>query len=460
MFDFVLRHARIVHGQDLVETHIAVQDGKIAALTSDNVAARTTLDVQGLTVLPGVIDSHVHFREPGLTHKEDLATGTLSAIAGGVTTIFEMPNTDPLTLGAEHIADKLARAAGRTFCDHAFYIGGSAANLEQLSVLECLPGVAGVKVFMGSSTGDLLAADDATLEKIFLNGKRRVSLHAEDNDRLSARKKIAETSGDVKDHPVWRDEETAVLAVRRALALAEKTKRPIHILHTTTAGEIAILKDKKHLATVETTPQHLTLLAEDCYERLGTRAQMNPPIRDRAHQDALWQGIAQGVVDTVGSDHAPHTLDEKAKPYPSSPSGMPGVQTLVPVMLNHVNAGRLSLARFVDLVCGRPAEIYGLKNKGKIAVGYDADFTVVDLDKKMRISNQWIQSKCGWTPFDGMQVQGWPVGTILRGQVMMWEGDLTLAKPLGQTALFHDSVLPQSLPSAIGGCCRARESCC
>jgi dihydroorotase len=460
MFDLILKNGFIAAAGGVTAADIGVKDGKITAIGDPGMTGREELDVSGLTVLPGVIDNHVHFREPGLTHKEDLGTGTLAAIAGGVTTIFEMPNTDPLTLFAEHLDEKLARAKSRAFCDHAFYIGGSAVNAAQLETLERLPGCAGVKVFMGSSTGDLLAADDETIESIFNSGTRRVSLHAEDNDRLTMRKSIADQSGNVADHPVWRDEETAVLAVRRAVALSRKTARPIHILHSTTAGEMAFLKDHKDVATVETTPQHLTLAAEECYARLGTRAQMNPPIRAKSHQDALWRAIESGVIDTIGSDHAPHTLDEKAKPYPSSPSGMPGVQTLLPVMLNHVHEGRLSLGRLVQLVCENPARIFGVKNKGRIAVGYDADFTVVDLGKRMQITNKWIQSKCGWTPFDGMTVTGWPVGTLLRGRVMMWEGDLTLAKPMGQPVIFNDSRADSARPDSPQVCCRLRESCC
>ena len=430
-FDLLLKGGHVATPGGLAQMDVAVSAGRIAALGQIDGSAAEVIDVAGLTVLPGVIDTQVHMREPGLEHKEDLSTGTAAAALGGVTAVCEMPNTKPPTTTEAALADKLQRAKGRAWVDHAFFVGASAENVEDLARLESLPGCAGIKVFMGSSTGNLLVDDEAVLAQVLANGRRRIAIHAEDEARLQMRRALLEEGALPSQHPVWRDEQTALLATERLLQLARVAGRQVHVLHVTTAQEMALLALHKDLATVEVTPQHLTLAAPECYERLGTFAQMNPPIRGAEHRAALWQAVAQGVVDIVGSDHAPHSREEKAKPYPQSPSGMPGVQTLVPLLLDHVAAGRLSLERFVDLTSAGAARVYGILGKGRIAVGYDGDFTVVDLKAKRRISNLWIASKCGWTPFDGLKVTGWPIATIIRGRVVMRE-DTLLGAPAGQ----------------------------
>ncbi len=381
-------------------------------------------------------------REPGMEHKEDLETGTRAAVLGGVTAVCEMPNTRPSTLGAADLADKLARARGRAWCDHAFFIGAAHENIAALATLERLPGCAGVKLFMGSSTGSLLVADDEGVLAVLRSGRRRVAVHAEDEARLAARRALAIEGGKPHFHPLWRDEETALRAVERLIAFARRAGRRVHVLHVTSAAEMAFLARHKDIATVETTPQHLTLAAPECYDRLGTLAQMNPPIRDASHRAALWRALSDGVVDVIGSDHAPHTLEEKAKPYPESPSGMPGVQTLLPILLDHMNAGRLTLERLVDIASAGPARIYGISNKGRVAVGYDADFSIVDLKARRRIENRWIASRCGWTPFDGMPVTGWPKATVIRGHVVMREDEL-LGSPKGIPLRFHETLAPE-----------------
>ncbi|MCC9620479.1 dihydroorotase [Thalassospira sp. MA62] len=407
-------------------------------------SAETTLDVTGLHVFPGVIDSQVHFREPGLTHKENLEAGTRGAVLGGVTSIFEMPNTNPLTLSGADLQAKFDAARGRAWCDHAFYVGGSAVNAEQLAELESLPGCAGVKVFMGSSFGDLLADGDEILRRILRHGRRRIAVHAEDEARLQQRKALVESSGDVRQHHLWRDVESALRATQRIVRLAEETSRKLHVLHVSTAEEMAFLAGRKRRVTVEVTPHHLSMHAPECYSRLGSLAQMNPPVREQSHQDALWKAIHEGVVDVIGSDHAPHTLEEKAKPYPQSPSGMTGVQTLLPLMLDHFNAGRLSLQRLVDLTSSGPARIFGIEGKGRIALGYDADFSVVDLRARRTISNDWIASVSRWTPYDGLSVTGWPIHTIVRGHAVMRDETLTDTPPQGQPLRFLDNA--QSTP--------------
>lgn len=403
--------------------------------------AHERIDATGLYVLPGVIDTQVHFREPGNEHKEDLASGTAAAIAGGVTAVCEMPNTDPPTVSESAIADKLTRAAGRAWCDHAFFVGAAPDNVEDLPNLERLPGVCGVKIFMGSSTGSLLISDDATLERILAAGSKRVAVHSEDEARLKERWHLAEEGRTPHHHPVWRDEETALRATTRLLHLARNTGRCVHVLHVTSAQEMDLLRTHKDIATVEVTPQHLTLEAPDCYDRLGTLAQMNPPIRSSQHREALWRAISEGIVDVIGSDHAPHSLEEKAQAYPTSPSGMPGVQTLVPIMLNHVSAGRMSLERLVDLIANKPAHIYGMVTKGQVTIGYDADLTLVDLHAKRTITADSILSKCGWTPYDGMQVTGWPIATVIRGRLVMRDGEI-LGQPDGRPIQFTGTLSP------------------
>ena len=364
---------------------LAVTDGRTAAiLPRGQGAAAETQDCTGLTILPGVIDTQVHFREPGLDHKEDLASGSLAAVLGGVTAVFEMPNTKPNTDTAEALSDKLARARNRMWCDHAFYVGATAANADHLDQLEMLPGCCGIKVFMGASTGDLLVSDDPTLARVLASGTRRVAIHAEDEYRMKDREGLR-VPGDPSSHPVWRDDESAMLATQRIVRLATAARRRIHVLHVTTPAELEFLSHHKGIASCEVTPQHLTLAGEDAYPRLGTYAQMNPPIRSGQHRDGLWHWVGQGVPDVLGSDHAPHTIEEKAAEYPNTPSGMPGVQTLLPLLLDHVAAGRTTLARAVDLTSAGAVRLFGLVGKGRIAVGFDADYSVVDLKAKWTV---------------------------------------------------------------------------
>jgi dihydroorotase len=308
-------------------------------------------------------------------------------------------------------------------CDFAFWVGGTHDNVADIPELERLPGAAGIKVFMGSSTGTLLVADDSGVREILKRTRRRAAFHSEDEARLIERKGLR-VPGDPTSHPVWRDEIAALRCTQRLVALARETRARVHVLHISTAEEIAFLQGAKDVASCEATPHHLTLSSED-YARLGTKMQMNPPVRGPHHREAIWRGIAQGIIDVLGSDHAPHTLAEKARPYPDSPSGMTGVQTLVPVMLDHVAAGRLTLQRFVDLTSAGPARLFAIACKGRVAAGYDGDFTIVDLKRQETIRDAWIASRCGWTPYDRKSVTGWPVGTIVRGVKIMWEGELT-----------------------------------
>jgi dihydroorotase len=433
-FDLVVKGGTLVNHDGVGRCDIGIRGGRIAEVGDlSRAVAGEIVDAAGLHILPGVIDSQVHFREPGFPHKEDLESGSRAAVLGGVTAVFEMPNTDPPTTSAAQLADKVKRATHRMHCDFAFWVGGTHENVADIPQLERLPGAAGIKVFVGSSTGSLLVADDKGLAAILAKTRRRAAFHSEDEERLEARKGLR-VACNPASHPVWRDEEAAIASTKRLVRIASEQHAAIHILHVSTAEEIDFLAEHKDIASLEATPQHLTFSAED-YAWLGTRLQMNPPIRAGRHRERIWYGLAQGIVDILGSDHAPHTLEEKSKPYPQSPSGMPGVQTLVPVMLDHVNAGRLSLERFIDLTSAGPARLFGIAAKGRVAVGYHADLTIVDLKRRQTITDSWIGSRCGWTPYAGMSIAGWPVGTIIRGRRVMWEGEI-VTPGQGETVQF------------------------
>ncbi|MCB0384326.1 MAG: dihydroorotase, partial [Bdellovibrionales bacterium] len=383
----------------LESVDLGIANERIQAIGSLSTSqAQTVFQAKGLQILPGLIDTQVHFREPGLEHKEDLASGTRGALLGGITAVFEMPNTKPNTVSALDLADKMTRAQKRAWTHYAFYLGASTENIQRLAELEILPGCCGVKIFMGSSTGSLLVAEDEQLRQVLAAGKRRVAVHCEDEFRLKERFSLVEKSpGRVDLHPEWRDVETALRATKRIVHLGHETGHPLHILHVTTAEEMEFLKGHKDICTVECTPQHLTLTAPECYERLGTLAQMNPPIREERHRQALWKAVNEGIVDVLGSDHAPHTSDEKRQEYPKSPSGMTGVQTTLPIMLNHVSQGRLSLGRLVELLAYNPSRIWGLEGRGEIKIGARADLTVIDINRQEEITNSWIASKAGWS---------------------------------------------------------------
>ncbi len=437
-FDTILKGATVVNHDGSGIRDVGITAGRIAAIgTLSMASAGETVHCAGLHVLPGVIDSQVHFREPGLTHKEDLETGSNAAVLGGVTAVFEMPNTNPLTTTPEALDGKLKAAHHRMHCDFAFWVGGTHENARDVPELERLPGTPGIKVFMGSSTGSLLVEDDEGVREILKRTRRRAAFHSEDEARLRERMALR-VPGDPSSHPVWRDVETALRCTRRLVAIAREAGARIHVLHISTADEIAYLQAHKDVATCEATPHHLTLVAPDCYERLGAYAQMNPPVRDEGHRQGIWSGVNSGIIDVLGSDHAPHTREEKEHAYPATHSGMTGVQTLVPIMLDHVNAGRLTLERFVDLTSAGPKRLFGLARKGRIAVGYDADFTIVDMKRRETIRNSWIASRCGWTPYDGVAVTGWPVGTFVRGRKVMWDGAIAAAAT-GEAVRFEET---------------------
>jgi dihydroorotase len=435
-YDLLIRNGVCVLPWGPEATDIGVRDGRIAALgVPGDATAGETIDARGLHVLPGLIDPHVHLRDPGDKAVESIPTGTRAAVLGGLTTVFDMPNTSPAIVDAERLAWKQAYAEEVAWCDMGLYVGGTKTNIAALAALETGRGVCAIKIFAGSSTGDLMVEDDENLERVMRAGRRRIAYHSEDEYRLQERRHLFKSGDPYASHMLWRDEEAAFLGTRRLMALARMTGRPAHILHVSTAQELDYLKDYRDIATLEVLVNHLTQFAPDVYETLRGFGVMNPPIRGREHYEAAWAAVRDGTVDTIGSDHAPHPRDKKLLPWPECPAGLTGVQTLVPVMLDHVNAGRLSLTRLVDLMCAGPARVYGVVGKGRLAAGYDADFTLVDMAHRRRIENEWIVSPCGWTPFAGMQVTGWPVATIVRGQAVMRD-DAVLGSPRGRLVRF------------------------
>ena len=434
MLDLIIKNGSCYIDKDLKDQDIAIKDGKIIKIGKIDNEAEEVFDAKGLTVLPGCIDTQTHFREPGSTDTEDLHSGSRAAIAGGITSVFEMPNTNPPTSNKVEFQKKLDLAKNRMYCNYAFYFGATADNAGELADLKNLEGCCGIKLFAGSSTGNLLVADEQDIERVFKSSSKVVAVHSEDEEILNKNKKLIK-DGDVHSHPIWRSEECAISSTRRIVRIAELYKKKAHILHITTKQEIDFLSQHKENITFEITPQHLTIYAPECYNKLGTYAQMNPPIRDKSHYDRLWYGVKNNFNDTIGSDHAPHLKVNKEKIYPNSPSGMPGVQTLIPVMLNHINDGKLSLEQLMNFICENPVKIFGIKNKGFIKEGFDADFTIVDMNKKIVIKNQNIESKCGWSPFDGFEFKGTPVLTIVGGKIKMKNGKI-LGDPEGKPLAF------------------------
>ena len=435
-YDLIIRRGLCVFPWGEAQADLGIVDGRIASLSvASSDTAEREIDAAGLHVLPGMIDSHVHLRDPGNAAIESIATGTRAAALGGITMVFDMPNTSPSITSSETIADKRRTVAENALIDMGLYVGATRANTPDLARLEQEEGVCAIKVFAGSSTGDLMIEDDDGIEAVLRSGHRRVAFHSEDEYRLQARKPMFEVGMPHVNHMIWRDEECAFLGTRRITALARKTNRPVHILHTSTAEELDWLAAHRAHVSVEVLVNHLTQVGPECYETLGAYAVMNPPIRDRRHYDACWAAVRDGRVDVVSSDHAPHPREAKEKPWPQCPAGLTGVQTILPLMLDHVNAGRLSLSRLVDLMAAGPARIYGLQTKGRLAVGFDADLTLVDMKASREIRNDWIASPVGWTPFDGKHVTGWPMATIVRGHVVMQDDEITSA-PVGRLARF------------------------
>ena len=402
---------------------VQIRQGKIARIAEEISPdpEDDVLDAQGLTMFPGVIDPQVHFREPGLEHKEDLFTATCACVRGGVTSFLEMPNTRPLTTTQEKLDDKLKRASEKCLANYGFFMGATADNLADLR--EANP-ACGIKIFMGSAHGALLVSTEAEIEPIFAEGTRLIAVHAEDQQRIRDRRKEFQGITEPKIHSTIQDRQAALNATQLALKLSKKYQRRLHILHLSTGDEAELLRQEKPAwVTTEVTPQHL-LLNESTYDKIGTLAQMNPPLRTQKDNEILWQALKDGVIDFIATDHAPHTLEEKAKGYPSSPSGMPGVETSLALMLTQAKAGKCSYAQVANWMSAKPAEAYQIPNKGQIKEGYDADLVLVDLENYQPVLREDVVSKCGWSPFEGWNLTGWAQYTIVGGQVAFERGKI------------------------------------
>ena len=434
MLDLIIKNGTCYIDDNLEKLDLGIQNGKISHIGNlKEEKSKNTIDVTNKIVLPGLMDTQVHFREPGSVDAEDLHSGSRAAIVGGITSVFEMPNTNPPTTNFEEFQKKI-NIGKRMYCNHAFYFGATAENYQLLEKLKDLDGCCGIKLFAGSSTGNLLVDKEDDIEKVFKHASKVVAVHSEDEEILKLRKKLIE-NGNVKTHPVWRNEEVAISSTRKIVKIAKRLNKKAHILHVTTKEEVDFLSQNKGNITFEITPQHLTIYAPDCYDNLGSYAQMNPPIRDKSHYDRLWYAVRNNYNDTIGSDHAPHLKINKEKPYPNSPSGMPGVQTILPVMLNHMNNGKINLNQIVNFLCKNPVKIFGIKNKGYIKKNFDADFTIVDLKKEIEIKNENIESKCGWSPFNGYKFKGVPIYTIIGGDIKMQDGKI-IGEPSGKPLSF------------------------
>jgi dihydroorotase len=434
----LIRRARIIlPNGELMVGDVLTRDRLVVEVAPEiSTATPTTeIDAEGLTLLPGVIDPQVHFREPGLEHKEDLFTASCACAKGGVTSFLEMPNTRPLTITQQALDDKLQRAQSKCLVNYGFFIGATAENLPDLLNAKPTPGI---KIFMGSAHGHLLVPQEAALEAIFAQGDRLIAVHAEDQARINERRKEFAGIHDPAVHSQIQDNQTALLATKLALKLSKKYQRRLHILHMSTAEEADLLRsDKPSWVTAEVTPQHL-LLNTSAYEKMGTLAQMNPPLRSPHDNEVLWQALRDGVIDFIATDHAPHTLEEKAQEYPNTPSGMPGVETSLPLMLTAAMQGRCSVAQVVNWMSTAVAKAYGIPNKGAIAPGYDADLVLVDLQTYHPVRREELLTKCGWSPFEGWNLTGWAHATIVGGEIVYDKGKLN-TEVRGQALSFFPS---------------------
>ena len=435
-YKILIKNGTIVDSKTQIKRDVLISNGKIKKVEKNiNSQADRIIDASQKFIIPGVIDPQVHFREPGLTHKEDIKSGARAAVCGGITTFFEMPNTNPATTNSKLLEEKFKIAEKSSVANFSFFLGATPNNIDEIKNLK---GNCGVKIFMGSSTGDLLVDRDSDIEKIFKYCNKIIAIHSEDEQVLNETAKTIKNPN-FSDHPNMRPVKAAVTSTNKAINFALKYKKRLHVLHLSTSEEVKIIRKIKNtgLVTSETTPQHLLLNAPDIYDDIGSYAQMNPPIREKHHQEELWKGLFDGTINCIATDHAPHTIQEKNKPYGIAPSGMPGVETSLPLMLNQVNKGKITLQDIIKWMCENPAKIYQIKNKGFIKEGFDADIALVDLNKIKTIRAKNMQSKCGWSAFEGLEVKGWPIMTIVNGNIV-YENESINDKFFGKRTIFND----------------------
>lgn len=415
----LIRGADVVLPEGISRVDVLIEGEQILGVDPPaNAAVDETIDGTGLHLLPGIIDDQVHFREPGLEHKEDLHTGSLACAKGGVTTFLEMPNTNPTTTTCEALEDKLRRASEKCVVNYGFYIGATGDNVDVLQQVQRTPGI---KIFIGSSTGNLLVDQQEALERIFAETTLPICAHCEDESTVRANRERIGGGSEYRDHSKIRDHAAALISTQRAVALSEKYRHPFHVLHVSTAQEVEFLAGRPAWVTAEACPHHLLFHLDD-YDRLGAKVQMNPSIKTQADNRALWDGLRNGVIEVVATDHAPHTLEEKDQPYPNSPSGLPAVENSLALMLDARQRGECTLEQIVEWMCAAPARVWNIANKGRIAEGYDADFVLVDLQKRQTVRDAEQLTKSGWSPWDGVELTGWPVRTLVMGTTVFQDG--------------------------------------
>jgi dihydroorotase len=421
----LIRHAQVVLPTEVVGVSVLIENGKIAAIDAAiHASADEVVDARGMHLLPGVIDDQVHFREPGLTHKEDLHTASRACAKGGVTTYLEMPNTNPTTTSVAALHDKLTLASTKSLVNYGFYIGATTSNLAELKKARRTPGI---KIFIGSSTGNMLVDEQSALEAIFAETSLPICAHCEDESTVRANAARLADTHDVADHSRIRDHQAAYIATKRAIDLAHRHQHRFHVLHVSTAAEVPLLTDHRGLITAEVCPHHLFFSVDD-YARLGTLVQMNPSNKTKDDCHGLWQALLDGSIQVIATDHAPHTLEEKQLPYApghsGSPSGLPAVENSLALLLNQVSQGRCTIAQVVHWMCDAPARVWDIMNKGRIQPGYDADLVLVDLNKSAEIRNETQETKSRWSPWHGETLTGWPVRTWVMGQEVFRDGQI------------------------------------
>ncbi len=429
-----IQNANVVLPNSIERVAVVIEDDKIVEIDpAPQLRVDETIDAAGLHLLPGLVDDQVHFREPGLTHKEDLATGSRACAKGGITTFLEMPNTVPPATTQVRLEEKLALAARKSLVNFGFYIGATTQNIDELQGAHRTPGI---KIFIGSSTGDLLVDDQAALERIFAETTLPITAHCEDETTIRANTAKLPGDMDVAVHSQIRDHQAAVVATGRAIDLAHRHRHRFHVLHVSTAAETELIADHRKLITAEACPHHLLFNTDD-YARLGTLVQMNPAIKTRADNQALWAALRDGRLQVVATDHAPHTLDEKQRPYPQSPSGLPAVENSLALMLNEVHRGRCTLQQVVHWMCDAPARVWDLVDKGRIAPGYDADLVLVDLEREQVVRNEDQVTKSGWSPWHGVMLKGWPIRTWVLGREVFRKGRFLTEEPGREVKFDH-----------------------
>jgi len=430
----LIKNAQVVLPTGVAAVSVLIEDDKIADIDpAVHVTADQVVDASGLHLLPGVIDDQVHFREPGLTHKEDLPHATRACAKGGVTTFLDMPNTRPATTTQAALEEKLALASRRSLVNYGFYLGATPHNLDELRRARRTPGI---KIFIGSSTGDLLVDEQEALERIFAETTLPITAHCEDETTVRANAAALAGTHDVADHSRIRDHRAALIATRRALDLAFRHRHRFHVLHVSTGDEADLLADHRNLVTAEVCPHHLFFHTGD-YARLGSLVQMNPSLKTADDNRRLWQALHDGRIQVIATDHAPHTLEEKQQPYPESPSGLPAVENSLALMLDYVHRGLCTLEQVVHWMCDAPARVWDMVGKGRIAVGYDADLVLVDLNRTAVIRNEEQQTKCGWSPWHGQELTGWPVRTWVRGHEVYRDGQFDESRPGSEVIFDH-----------------------